>query len=209
MTTINHILKHKLVPVFYHDDKKWCIDIINVCYKSGIRVFEFTNRGAQALNNFQSLVKYKEQNCPEMILGAGTILSQKNAANFIKAGASFIVSPCFIDDVMTLCTEKLVTYLPGCMTVKEIFDANMAGCNMVKIFPSETVGPGFIKAVKAVLPDVKLMGTGGVNNENLSTWLNAGTEAIGLGSNYFEKPGPDALITIAKKLDTAVKNCNR
>jgi 2-dehydro-3-deoxyphosphogluconate aldolase/(4S)-4-hydroxy-2-oxoglutarate aldolase len=160
MDTIKHITRHKLVPVFYHDDEQWGADVMNTCYKAGIRVFEFTNRGQNALGNFMALHQYRRQYCPDLILGAGTVLNRQAAGNFIQAGASFIVSPCFIQEVMEECKQNNIPYLPGCMTVKEVFDANSSGCSVVKIFPGEIAGTGFVKALKAVLPIISLMITG-------------------------------------------------
>jgi 2-dehydro-3-deoxyphosphogluconate aldolase/(4S)-4-hydroxy-2-oxoglutarate aldolase len=180
--TIDQIIKHKLVPVFYNDDKQWCLVVMNTCFKNGIKVFEFTNRGKNALANFSTLHQFQQANCPNMLLGAGTIFDKEAAADFIATGASFIVSPCFVDEVMHVCKQNKIPYLPGCMTVKEIFDANAAGCKIVKVFPGQVVGPSFVKAAKAVLPGVKLMVTGGVTEHNMKEWLIAGTDAIGTGS---------------------------
>ena len=100
MDTINHIIKHKLVPVFFHSDEEWCKQVMETCYKAGIRVFEFTNRGPKALQNFIALDIIRRQYYPDMVLGAGTVLTHQAASDFVDAGASFIVSPCFIQDVM-------------------------------------------------------------------------------------------------------------
>ncbi|MBW0178490.1 bifunctional 4-hydroxy-2-oxoglutarate aldolase/2-dehydro-3-deoxy-phosphogluconate aldolase [Sediminibacterium sp.] len=203
--TINHIIRHKLVPVFYHDNREWCLDVMNTCYKNSIRVFEFTNRGQNAFDNFIALNQFRQQYCPDMVLGAGTILDKQTAGKFIEAGTSFIVSPCFIKEVMEECKQNNIPYLPGCMTVKEIYDATVAGCKIIKIFPGEVTGPAFIKAVKAVLPGVSVMITGGVNNKNINGWFKAGTEVVGLGSDYFKNAdtNKDTLLIIEAKIKEA------
>ncbi len=180
--SINHLINHKLVPVFYNDDAQWCVEVMDICYKNGIRVFEFTNRGEYALSNFSKMKKFQQENFPEMMLGAGTVFDKKAATDFIAQGASFIVSPCFVGDVLQVCKNNKIVYLPGCMTVREIFDANRAGCEMVKIFPGNVLGPAFVKAVKAVLPEVKLMVTGGVDEDNMNKWLTDGADVVGTGA---------------------------
>ncbi len=176
---IHHLLKHRLVPVFYHPDAQWCTLVFQTCYQQGIRVFEFTNRGENALETFAQLGKLQAATGADMLLGAGTIFSKKEAADFMAAGAAFIVSPCFVSEVAAVCNERGIPYLPGCMTVKEIFDASRQGCGMVKVFPASVAGTAFVKAVKAVLPHIKLMATGGISEKNMGEWLAAGTDAVG------------------------------
>jgi 2-dehydro-3-deoxyphosphogluconate aldolase/(4S)-4-hydroxy-2-oxoglutarate aldolase len=127
-------------------------------------------------------------NFPDYVLGVGTILRDSDAEAFIEAGASFIVSPCFIETVSDVCYQNKIPYLPGCMTVKEVFYATEAGCEIVKVFPGEVLGTSFVKAVKAVLPNVKLMVTGGVSptRESIQSWFDAGANAVGLGSQLFK-----------------------
>jgi 2-dehydro-3-deoxyphosphogluconate aldolase/(4S)-4-hydroxy-2-oxoglutarate aldolase len=186
-TTIQTILDYPLVPVFYHPAPDTALGVFNACYTSGIRVFELTNRGANALEIFK-LLRSKLRNYPGYILGAGTILKDTDAAAFIEAGADFIVSPCFIDTVFDISYQNKIPYLPGCMTVKEVFYATEAGCEIIKIFPGEVVGTSFVKAVKAVLPSVKLMITGGVSpdKESITSWFQSGASAVGIGSQLFK-----------------------
>lgn len=186
---IFQITKSKIVPVFYHDDIHWCVEVMNTCFQNGILVFEFTNRGVNALSNFAELKQFQEKHYPQCYLGAGTIWDQKSASDFISAGATFIVSPAYVEEVMQACREEQIPYLPGCMTIKEIYDASNAGCGLLKVFPGQVLGPSFIKAVKAVLPQIQLMVTGGVNSNNLIDWLQAGTDAIGSGLLQSVKPG--------------------
>ncbi|MFL9482991.1 bifunctional 4-hydroxy-2-oxoglutarate aldolase/2-dehydro-3-deoxy-phosphogluconate aldolase [Chitinophagaceae bacterium LWZ2-11] len=185
---IEHVIKYPVVPVFYNSDPEVCKSIFDACYKGGIRVFEFTNRGANALATFKELAALLK-NYPGYALGAGTILNDKDAEAFIEAGASFIVSPCYSEDVFDVCYHSKVPYMPGCMTVKEIFDASNAGCEVVKIFPGEVVGHKFVKSVKTVLPNQKMMVTGGVEptKESFDTWFGAGVTAVGMGSQLFKK----------------------
>ena len=187
-TTIHTVLDYPVVPVFYHSDFEVCLGVFNACYAGGVRAFEFTNRGQNALETFKKL-QQSIVNMPDYILGAGTILSEQDAQNFIAAGALFIVSPCFIESVADICYQYKIPYMPGCMTVKEVFDARKAGCEIIKIFPGEVVGISFVKSVKAVFPKAHLMVTGGVSPtaESLALWFTSGAAAVGMGSMLFKK----------------------
>lgn len=191
--TINQLINFPVVPVFYNSNPSLCKSIFDACYKGGIRVFEFTNRGANALETFKELVALLPQ-YPGYSIGAGTVLKSSDAQAFIEAGASFIVSPCYSAEVFDVCYQHKIPYMPGCMTVKEIYDAATAGCEVIKIFPGDVVGAKFVKGVKAVFPNQKLMVTGGVepNKESFASWFGAGVTAVGMGSQLFKKEWLDA-----------------
>jgi len=186
--TIKTVLYYPVVPVFYHSDPEVCAGVFKACYAGGLRAFEFTNRGKNALETFKKL-QQQMNNFPGYILGAGTVLKESEANDFIEADASFIVSPCFIESVSDVCYQNKIPYMPGCMTVKEVHYATEAGCEIIKVFPGEVVGPSFVKAVKAVFPKAQLMVTGGVSptSESISSWFNAGVSAVGMGSMLFKK----------------------
>ncbi len=206
MYILKQITKHKLVPVFYHDDPQWCVDVMDTCFEHNIRVFEFTNRGSNALKIFSYLHRFKQSYCTDMCLGAGTIFDRQAALNFINAGASFIVSPCFVDEVFQVCRQHDVAYVPGCMTIKEVFEASKVGCKMVKVFPGAVVGVEFVKAVKAVLPNMQLMVTGGVTGSNIQQWFNAGSDAVGTGNfQTVPKGSHEKLIAQISSLQNAMK----
>lgn len=188
LETLISIRKTGIVPVFYHNDPGISREVLHACYKGGIRVFEFTNRGDFAHEVFVQLVKFAAEKCPEMILGAGSIIDAPTAALYIQAGANFIVAPSFNPDVAKLCNRRQIPYAPGCGTVSEIGFAQEAGCDICKIFPAGNVGgPSFIKAVLAPMPWSLLMVTGGVepSEENLTAWFRSGVTCVGMGSNLF------------------------
>jgi 2-dehydro-3-deoxyphosphogluconate aldolase / (4S)-4-hydroxy-2-oxoglutarate aldolase len=116
------------------------------------------------------------------LLGAGTVVDPETAKQVIDAGAQFIVSPVFRRSVIAACHERDVPVTPGCFTPSEILDAWDAGADIVKVFPATALGPGYIKDVRAPLPQVKLMPTGGVTVENAGEWIAAGAVAVGVGS---------------------------
>jgi 2-dehydro-3-deoxyphosphogluconate aldolase/(4S)-4-hydroxy-2-oxoglutarate aldolase len=203
--TIQTVLDYPVVPVFYHSDPEVCLGIFRACYAGGIRAFEFTNRGENALETFKKLQQINS--FPEYILGAGTVLKESEAEAFIEAGASFIVSPCFIESVSDVCYQNKIPYMPGCMTVKEVHYAMEAGCEIIKVFPGEVLGTSFIKAVKAVFPKAQLMVTGGVSptKESISSWFNAGVAAVGMGSMLFKKEWLET--GDYKAIEEACRNC--
>ena len=179
-----------MVPVFYHADIEVAKKVMTACYEGGVRVFEFTNRGEFAHEIFAQLSKFAAANCPDMILGAGSVVDAGTASLYLQLGANFIVGPLFNAEVARVCNRRLVPYVPGCGTVTEIGTAQEAGCDVCKIFPAgEVGGPAFVKNVKAPMPWSMLMVTGGVDPsaDNISAWMKAGVTCVGMGSKLFPK----------------------
>jgi 2-dehydro-3-deoxyphosphogluconate aldolase/(4S)-4-hydroxy-2-oxoglutarate aldolase len=116
------------------------------------------------------------------LLGAGTVVDAATARRVIDAGAQFVVGPVFRREVIDACHQRDVPVLPGCFTPTEILDAWDAGADIVKVFPATALGPGFIKDVRAPLPHVRLMPTGGVTLDNAGDWIKAGAVAVGVGT---------------------------
>lgn len=176
-----------LVPVFYNSDIEVSKKIVKACYDGGVRAFEFTNRGDFAHEVFRDLVKYAAKECPEMIMGIGSIVDAPTAALYIQMGANFIVGPLFNPDVAKVSNRRLIPYAPGCGSVSEVGFAQEAGCDICKVFPGDVLGVEFVKGLKAPMPWSNLMVTGGVKPEeaNLKSWFDAGVTCVGMGSNLF------------------------
>lgn len=177
-----------MVPVFYHKDAEVAKNVVKACYDGGVRAFEFTNRGDFAQEVFAELVKFAAKECPELILGIGSIVDPATAAMYLQLGANFVVGPMFNAEIARICNRRLVPYTPGCGSVTEISAAQEVGCDLCKIFPAGNVGgPSFVKNVKAPMPWSMLMVTGGVEptEENLTAWIKAGVTCVGMGSNLF------------------------
>ena len=184
------ILATGMVPVYYHADAVVAKRVVKACYDGGVRAFEFTNRGDFASEVFIELVKYARRECPELILGVGSIVDAPTAALFLQYGANFVVGPYLNPEVARLCNRHLVPYTPGCGSVTEIGTAHELGCDLVKIFPAGNVGgPSFVKNIKAPLPWTLVMATGAVEptEENLTAWFKAGVACVGMGSKLFPK----------------------
>lgn len=179
-----------MVPVFYNKDVEMCKGVLEACYKGGVRVFEFTNRGDFAHEVFAELVKWSETNCPEMILGVGSIIDGATTALYLQLGSNFIVSPIVDEEMSKICNKRKVSWSPGCGSVTEIVKAHELGSEVVKIFPGSQVGgPKFVAAVKGPFPYASIMPTGGVSpdEENLKGWVEAGVHCVGMGSQLFPK----------------------
>ncbi len=179
-----------IVPVFYHADAEVAKQVIKACYEGGIRAFEFTNRGDFAHEVFAELVKWADKECPEMILGIGSIVDAPTAALYIQLGANFVVGPLLNPDIFKVCNRRQIGYSPGCATTSEINLAQELGAEIVKVFPGGNVGgPSFVKNIKGPMPWSKIMVTGGVEptEESLSAWFKAGAVCVGMGSNLFPK----------------------
>lgn len=190
VNTIEHIQQYPAIPVYYNDDPEICTQVLQACYDGGIRVFEFTNRGDKAPDNFKTMVKYRDENLPDLLLGIGTIKNTTQAGQYILLGADFLVSPIIKEDISKLAFKHQKLWIPGCMTPTEINYAEELGAPLIKLFPGDTLGPGFLKAIKPLFPKLKFMPTGGVDitKESIDNWLNAGVSAIGFGSKLFVKP---------------------
>ena len=153
LQTLNYINENKVVPVFYNSDVDISINVMKSLHKGGIKILEFTNRGDFALEVFNELEKYCQKNLPDMILGAGSISDETMANMYISSGSNFIVGPLTNKNVAIACNRKKVPYMPGCLTPTEISEAEELGCDVVKVFPADSVGgPNFIKSVLAPMP---------------------------------------------------------
>lgn len=185
---LNVMRQTGMVPVYYSKDTETAKQVLKACYAGGVRAFEFTNRGDFAHEVFGELVKFATKECPEMILGIGSIVDPATAALFLQLGANFVVGPLFNPEIAKICNRRLVPYTPGCGSVSEIGFAQESGCDLCKVFPAGNVGgPSFIKNIKAPMPWSMLMATGAVEptDENLSAWFKAGVTCVGMGSNLF------------------------
>ena len=178
-----------MVPVYYNGDLETAKQVVKACYDGRVRAFEFTNRGDFAHEVFGELVKWADKACPELALGAGTVVDPATATLYIQLGANFIVDPLFNPDVAPVCNRRLVPYCPGCGTVSEVGKAQELGSDLTKVFPGDVYGPKFVKDMMAPCPWSKIMVTGGVapTRENLEGWFKAGAYCVGMGSKLFPK----------------------
>jgi len=187
---LNGILDQKILPLFNHASLEISQKVIRACYDGGLRYFEYTNRNDHALDVYTGLQKYCLKELPGMMLGAGTIKNIIDASSYTAAGAPFLIPPLISKELFEYCSRHKILWIPGCGSASEIGMAENWGIELVKIFPAEQLGgPSFIKAIRGPFPDIKLLVTGGVrpDEENISSWMRAGANAVGLGSQLFPK----------------------
>lgn len=189
MAVMAAIRQAPMVPVFYHADPAVACNVVKACYEGGVRVFEFTNRGDFAHEVFAEVVRYAAVECPELILGVGSIVDPATAALYMQVGASFVVGPLFNPEVSRVCNRRCIPYIPGCGTISEVGAAQEAGSAICKVFPGDVLGPNFVKGLMAPMPWSRLMITGGVEptEENLTAWFRAGAFCVGMGSKLLPK----------------------
>ena len=214
MQVLDAIVSTGMVPVYYNKDVEIAKQVVKACYEGGVRAFEFTNRGDFAHEVFAELIKFATKECPELVLGVGSIVDAGTASLYLQLGANFVVGPLFNPEIAKVCNRRLVPYTPGCGSVSEIGFAQEVGCDLCKIFPAGNVGgPSFVKNIKAPMPWSMIMATGAVEptEENLSAWFKAGVTCVGMGSKLFPKEmiaagNWEAISTLCRDALATIKN---
>ena len=178
-----------MVPLFFHQDAAVAKKVLKACYDGGARLMEFTNRGDFALEVFTEMTQYAIKELPGMIMGVGSVTDAAAASAYMLNGANFVVTPVLREDIAMVCNRRKVLWSPGCGSLTEIAKAEELGCEIVKLFPGSTYGPGFVKGVLAPQPWTNIMPTGGVSptEENLKGWFDAGVTCVGMGSKLMAK----------------------
>lgn len=202
---LQKLAEQKMIPVFYHPDIQLMKNVLLACYKGGVRLFEFTNRGDFAHEVFGELNKWCEKELPEMILGVGSVLDAGTSSLYIQLGTNFIVSPVLHEDMAITCNRRKIAWMPGCGSASEISKAEELGAEVVKIFPGSAVGgPKFVSAFLGPSPWSNIMPTGGVEptEENLGAWFKSGVFCVGMGSKLISKE-----IIHDKNFDLLTQNC--
>jgi 2-dehydro-3-deoxyphosphogluconate aldolase/(4S)-4-hydroxy-2-oxoglutarate aldolase len=184
-----HIEALGIVAVIRLKDPARLRAVVDAMAEGGVRALEVTMTVPRAVEMIGELAPRLP---PGFLLGAGTVTDAATARAVIDAGASFVVSPVFRPEVIAACHERGVPAMPGCFSPTEILAAHDCGADIVKLFPATALGPQFIKDVRAPLPQVKLMPTGGVTIDNAGDWIRAGAAAVGIGSALVDAKAIDA-----------------
>ncbi len=195
-----------VVAVVRAESAEQALKITDACVKAGIAGIEITYTVPGATEVIQELTRVYKNG--EIIVGAGTVLDPETARAAILAGAQYIVSPCFSEEVVRLCNRYQIVSMPGAMTIKEVIAVMESGADVVKVFPGEVYGPAIIKAIKGPIPQAPLMPTGGVTLDNVGEWIKAGAIAIGVGGSLTAgaKTGDyESITTIGKQFVEKVK----
>src|SRR5580693_5522448 len=186
---LNSIIEQGMLPLFFYEDADVSLQVVRTLYKAGVRVMEYTNRAKEAFENFKILKAAQEKEMPDLYLGIGTVKTRKDAIKYFDAGADFFVAPTINPEVGAIANQHNGLWIPGCMTPTEIHLAQEHGAALIKIFPANVLGRGFVTAVSDVFRGQLFMPTGGVerNKENISGWFISGVCAVGMGSKLITK----------------------
>ena len=178
---LNELKANGIVAVVRGKSHEEARGYMEACLRGGIKSLELT----YTIPNVCELIKEYSSH-EEALIGVGSVLNAKMASDAIEAGAKYVVSPGYSEEVNKVCKEMNVLYLPGCMTVSEIMKAMDAGNKMIKLFPGDVFGAKYVKAIKAPIPNVEIMPTGGVSVDNIEEWFANGVSCVGVGSSLIK-----------------------
>jgi 2-dehydro-3-deoxyphosphogluconate aldolase/(4S)-4-hydroxy-2-oxoglutarate aldolase len=179
-----------VVAILRAGDAGRFLEVGRVLYQAGVRAIEVTLTSAGALEAFGRL---REELPADALLGVGTVRSAADAERAVDAGATYLVAPDFRPEMVAFALEREIPVVPGALTPTEVAAAWAAGATAVKLFPVSAVGgPAYLKAIRAPLPEVPLVPTGGVGIDDIGAYLDAGAVAVGIGSPLLGDAGdPD------------------
>ena len=170
MDVLSRLANSIVVPVVVIDDAKDAVPTARAMAAGGVDVMEITFRTAAA----PDAIKAVAENCPDVLVGAGTILNLEQCKLAVSMGAKFIVSPGFDAQVVGWCVENGIAVCPGCVTPTEIMAALKHGLTLVKFFPANVYGGlNAMKNLSAPFPGIKFLPTGGVNASNIREYIDA------------------------------------
>lgn len=172
-----------LVPVLRADSEELALELVSAMYMGGITVFEVTMTIPGAIRVMARLAKER----PDVLVGAGTVLDPETARICMLEGARFIVSPSLNIKTVEICQRYDIAVLPGALTPTEIVTAWQSGADVIKVFPANAMGgASYLKSIKAPLPQVEMIPTGGVSLETARSFLDAGAFALGVGADLVD-----------------------
>lgn len=181
---LRRLIDGKLVAVVRLDSGEQLLKVADALRAGGIDIVEFTMSTPGAI---EMLREASSRFGGDVLMGAGTILDPETARAAILAGAEFIVTPTLKQTTIEVCKRYGKPVIPGALTPTEILTAWEAGADMVKVFPASSMGPDYLKAVLAPLPQIRLVPTGGISVENAAAYLKAGAAALGVGGKLVDK----------------------
>ncbi len=181
---VQKIIDDGAVAVIRMSDSQKLLRVAEALLEGGISALEITMTTPNALK----VIEEASRQLPgEVLIGVGSVLDSETARLAINAGAKYVVSPIFKTEIVQTAHRYNLPVMPGCFTPTEILAAHEAGADIVKVFPADVVGMPFFKAIKAPMPHLNLMPTGGVSLTNAGEWLKAGACAVGVGGALLDK----------------------
>ena len=192
-----------IIPVIRTTSADEARSVIGAILAGGIKILEITMTIPNAVELIENLAQELNN---DAIIGAGTVLDIETVQKCIEAGAKFIVSPIFDAKIVSLCNQSSIVVISGALTPTEIFIAWQNGADLVKVFPASAMGgASYLKAVKAVFPQIEIVPTGGVNLENATDFIEAGAFAVGIGGELTASY-PSMIIELARNLCSKVRS---
>ncbi|GLU53820.1 bifunctional 4-hydroxy-2-oxoglutarate aldolase/2-dehydro-3-deoxy-phosphogluconate aldolase [Dyadobacter frigoris] len=158
--------------------------ILPIFREAGLTTIEITMNTPGAEDIIRYALEYESEG---LNIGAGTVCTKDDLENALEAGAQFVVTPVINKKIIKSCVKKGIPVFPGGFTPTELYNAWSYGATMVKIYPATSLGPEYIKDLKAPLDKMKVLPTGGINLENMSEFLKAGADGLGIGGQLFDK----------------------
>ena len=181
---VENIIEFKAVAVIRMEDPSKLIKVAEAIYEGGVKAIEITMTVPNAI---ETIALASKEIGDKVLIGVGSILNQEMAQKAIDAGAQYVVSPIFKKEIIERSHKNDIPAMPGTFTPTEAQLAWEAGADIIKIFPADVLGMSFIKGMKAPMPHLKVMPTGGVSLTNAGEWLKAGACAVGVGSALIDK----------------------
>lgn len=158
--------------------------LVETIESAGLKTVEFTMNTKDACVLIRKAVVLSKK---RLTIGAGTVMDMKSLKIALDAGATFIVTPVLVENVVAYCVKNKIPVFPGALTPGEIYAAWRAGATMVKVFPSNFFGPEYFKEIKGPFNDIKLLACGGVTPENMKSYFTCGANAVSFGAGVFRK----------------------
>jgi 2-dehydro-3-deoxyphosphogluconate aldolase/(4S)-4-hydroxy-2-oxoglutarate aldolase len=204
--TVKRVSCGGVIPVIRAESADEARAVIDAIIAGGIDVIEITMTVPGAVGLIR---KMSDTYGDKLLVGAGTVLKVGDARACIDAGAKFVISPALNLDVIRFCRDEDVVVMPGALTPTEVVTAWGAGADFVKIFPAGAMGgASYLKSLKAPLPDIKMIPTGGVSQSNAADFIRAGAEAVGVGADLVDlkavREGRTEAITTAARSYLAI-----
>jgi 2-dehydro-3-deoxyphosphogluconate aldolase/(4S)-4-hydroxy-2-oxoglutarate aldolase len=181
---VKKIIDSGAVAVIRMEDSQKLMKVAHALLEGGISSLEITMTTPNALKVIEEAARVLPA---DVLIGVGSVLDAETARLAINAGAKYVVSPIFKPEIIHTAHRYGLPAMPGCFTPTEILVAHEQGADIVKVFPADVVGMPFFKAIKAPMPHLNLMPTGGVSLTNAGEWIKAGACAVGVGSALLDK----------------------
>ena len=213
-TTIEAVSAEKLIVIVRGIEKDKLIPLAEAMYAGGVRLLEITYSANGSVSDEETSDRIKmlvDHFEGRMLIGAGTVLTEKQVALTARAGGRFIISPDVCPEVIKKTRELGLVSMPGALTPTEIMTAHKAGADFVKIFPAGNLGVDYVKSIKAPLSHIKMLAVGGVNLDSIPDYKKIGVSGFGLSSNIIDKKKVDegdfaSITALAEKYVTLIKS---